>query len=308
MGAAPPPKRPGGGLTSMIAGILALVTAGLVVGGSFAPITSYRNALEIDGDSSVFSTDSGWWGMSDTGSTETVEAESSLIGLALVLVAALLVLGAVFALVASRTRTSAPTTGGRSLISAGTGVLLGALLMQGLLVVEQASTLNEQELQSGQSIEYSPGLGLILPLIALALGLIAVVLAHVGQKPQAARVEPNTPRMGFPAPFGYQQQAPGTPPHAQAAPAESSDEDDAATTQRVSNATATGASAVSEPLSGEPSAPTPAPVTPATTSEATPATAEGATPAKPATTPEEAPPAPAESPTTSPAPESPPKE
>lgn len=270
IGYAAPPKPSGGGLTSMLAGILALVAAGVVVGASFAPITSLRNSFESDGAPFVDDSKTTWWGTSYDGSTDPIDAQSSLVGLSLVLVAALLVLGAVFAFVASRTRMSGPTSGGRSLISAGVGVLTGVLVLQVMEVVEQASRFNDRDLEPGESLDYTPGLGLILPLCALGLGLVAVVLAHVGQRARAARVEPNTPRMGFPAPYGYRQGpgAPGAPVaerptdvEAGSSAASLEEIDDAADTQVVSNETVSDA--VSAGQSSEQATPAEPPASPA---------------------------------------------
>jgi hypothetical protein len=291
MGVAAPPKQSSGGLTSMLAGILALVTAGLAVGGSFAPITTFRNTFEGGGDTTVTASDSGWWGFADAGSSSPFESRSLLFGLTLVLVAALLVLGAVFAFVASRTRTPGPTAGGRSLISAGVGVLAGVMLLESLQVLESASSYNDRDLEAGESLEFSPGLGLVLPLSALGLGVVAVVLAHVGQRQRQFRQEPNTPRMGFPAPYGYQQGVPGAPAAVGAQPpvappaerptdvqvgsqAESGEIDESSeeTTQVVSSAT------VSEQDTGEtPAAVTPpAPVAPPAGNPAVPGAASAA--------------------------------
>jgi hypothetical protein len=275
IGYAAPPKPSGGGLTSLLAGVLALVTAGLAVGGSFAPITSLRNSFESDGDPFVDASKSTWWGTSYDGSSDPFDDQTTLIGLTLVLVAALLVLGAVFAFVASRTRTPGPTSGGRSLISAGVGVLAGVMLLQVLDVVEQVSRFNDRDLQPGESLDYKPGLGLILPLCGLGLGLVAVVLAHVGQRPRAARVEPNTPRMGFQAPYGYKPGMP-VPPQAPTAdtssPAPEDEFDDAADTQVVSNATATGTEPAAAADPSTPATGTEPPVPPTATEQATPAT------------------------------------
>ncbi len=277
MGVAAPPKPPRGGTTSLIAGILSLVVAGLAIGGSFGPITKNRSEFAFDGPDSeptVYAGTRTWWEYNDAGSTDPSESASYLAGLALVFAAALLVLGAGYAFAASRSRTSGLITASRSLIVAGASVTAGAVLLVLFDVLDQMSSYNDRELSEGESIEFTAGLGLYLPLGGVVVGIVAVVLAHVGQRPRVARVEPNTPRMGFAQPYGgmppgYPQpgQAPAATPHAAAAatpvtgtavpvserqteaelpqppatPAESNpdDPDGSADTQVVSNATAT---------------------------------------------------------------------
>ncbi|MFI7680666.1 hypothetical protein [Actinophytocola sp. NPDC049390] len=261
MGAPAQPKAPRGGVTTMVAGLLALVVAGLAVGGSFGDVSTYRHSFEIDGDVSTSGHSRTWWSFGlQTSDSNTRDPESILTGLTLVLAATLLVVGAVFAFAAARSRASGAVAGARSLITAGVGVLAGATLMHLIAVLDQMSTYNEKELEAGESLEFSAGLGLWLPLGGLVLGLVAIVLAHVGQRAGAVRVEPNTPRMGFPAPYGYRpQQMPVTERPTDVQPAG----DDATTTQRVSGATASGTFAPVTPPA--PVAP-PAPITPATTS------------------------------------------
>jgi hypothetical protein len=286
MGVAAPQKPSRGGVTTLVAGLLALVVAGLAVGGSFGDVTRYRNSYAGDGDPSVYATRATWWGYNNDGSTSPVEAEDVLSGLTLVLAGVLLVVGAVFAFVGARSRRSGPVSGARSAISAGVGVLAGASLLELFSVLEQMDRYNKQELDAGQSLEFSAGLGLWLPLGGVVVGIVAVVLAHLGRGRADARVEPNTPRMGFPAPYGYRPQMPM--PQQQHAPAASERPtdvtvDDSAITQRVDAETASG---------GTPSAPssTEAPAEPlGTTATSAPATgpvaqsAEApATPAQPA--------------------------
>jgi hypothetical protein len=284
MGVAGPPKPPRGGVTSLLAGVLALLAAGLTVGGLFGPISSYSNTVDFGDDESptVFGSHQGWWGFTDNGSTSPIDDESSLIGLIPVLAAVLLVLGAVFMLVAARTRRSGPMSAGRSLITGGVGVLAGVGLFHLLDVLAQMSRYNERELDAGESLEFTAGLGLYLPLGGLVLGLFAVVLAHVGQRPAASRFEPNTPRMGFPAPYGYQQQLrpqPGAPLAERATEVEPSTENAGDDTQVVSNSTATGepvgsSSHLSAALAGDP-----APAGPAITSLTQPPATGPSTPA-----------------------------
>ncbi|GAB1512722.1 hypothetical protein JCM33774_47640 [Actinophytocola sp. KF-1] len=258
MGAPVPPKPSRGGVTTLVAGLLALVVAGLAVGGSFGVIWSYRNERDAGGGEGVtFSQEASWWG--HTTRTTSVTEQDLFGGVTLVLAAALLVIGAVFAFVASRSRRAGAVSGTRSLISAGVGVLAGVILFQLANVLTSMSVYNDQELDAGESLEYSADLGLWLPLGGLVLGLVAVVLAHVGQR---ARVEPNTPRMGFPAPYGYRPQH---MPVAERPTDVQPEGDDATTTQRVSGATASGTFAPVTPPGQAPVA-APAPLTPATTS------------------------------------------
>src|SRR6266498_3765751 len=193
MGIARPPKSSGGGLTSLLAGILAVVAAGLAFGGSFAAITTFRNTFEGGGETTVNANNVSWWSLTDAGSSSPFDKESLLTWLVLLLAAVVLLIGAAFAFAASSTRSPGAVTG--------SGVLTGAMLLETLLVLRQASNYNSRELQAGESLDFSVGLGFVLPLCGLAVGLIAVVLAHVGQG--GRRTEPSTPRMGFPAPYGY---------------------------------------------------------------------------------------------------------
>src|SRR6266498_2920687 len=209
MGIARPPKSSGGGLTSLLAGILAVVAAGLAFGGSFAAITTFRNTFEGGGETTVNANNVSWWSLTDAGSSSPFDKESLLTWLVLLLAAVVLLIGAAFACAASSTRSPGAVTGSRSLVTAGIGVLTGAMLLETLLVLRQASNYNSRELQAGESLDFSVGLGFVLPLCGLAVGLIAVVLAHVGQG--GRRTEPSTPRMGFPAPYGYPPMQGGAP-------------------------------------------------------------------------------------------------
>jgi hypothetical protein len=303
MGVAAPPKPPRGGMTSLLAGILALVVAGLAIGGSFAPISTFRQVF--GGSESVFAGKRTWWSFTDAGSSDPIVEVTYLAGLVIVLAAALLVLGAVYAFMAARARTPGIVTASRSLIVAGASVLTGAALLVLFDVLDQMDDFNSRDLREGDSIDFNAGIGLYLPLGAVVLGIVAVVFAHVGQRPQAMRVEPNTPRMGFQAPYG--QRPYGQPGSAPVAPSERptevepprqqttgpavstdssvDDPDGSADTQVVSNATATqtpaatadatsdatatsdtpaaSSTSVAPAMAGEPATTPPAPVAPA---------------------------------------------
>lgn len=210
----PPPRRARGGLNGLLAAIAALVAAGLTVGGLFGPISTYRSEESFDGDSYVVGWRNDWWGFGDDGSTDPVPAETVLTGLVLVLAAVLLVAGAVFLLVA-RNRGGTSTVG-RTLTVAGVGVLTGAVLLELILSMAELSRHNEEELSAGETLEFSLGIGLFLPLGAAMVGIAAAVLAHLRQTP--GRVEPVTPPMGFRQPYGsgpHQMQGYAQQPHAQ---------------------------------------------------------------------------------------------
>lgn len=257
-----PPRPRRGGLARTLAGITALLAAVLAIVGSFGTITSYRTERGAD---NVYGYHVGWWSFTDNGSTSTVEDQGQTTGIVLVLAATALVLAAVFAFLAARNRRA--ETAARSLAAAGAGVLLGAVLVHVFDTIDQMSVYNDQVLRAGESIEFRAGIGLYLPLAAAVVGIVGAVLAHLGRS-EGARVEPNTPRMGFPQPYGalpmgqvgYQQPGPSSvAPSVPAAPVipagpsgpvpmterptEVAGPDDASDTQVVSEATANPAPA-----------------------------------------------------------------
>jgi len=204
----PPPRRARGGLNGLLAAIAALIAAGLTVGGLFGPVTTYRSEESFDGDSYVVGWTENWWGFGDEGSTDPIGDQTVLGGLVLVLAAVLLVAGAVFLLV-SRSRGRGASAAGRGLTVAGVGVLSGAVLLELISSLAELSDRNEEELSAGETLEFSLGIGLFLPLGAVVFGIAAAVLAHLRQSP--GRVEPVTPPMGFRQPYGTGPQ-PGVAP------------------------------------------------------------------------------------------------
>ncbi len=198
----PPQRQRGGGLTTLFAGLLAVVAAGLAVGGSFWPVTTYRNELPGEGSANVFEHTIGWWTFTEEGTSNAGLEVGYISGLVLVLAAALLLAAAAFAFAAARARSGGVRTAARSLLAAGAGLLTGIMLMRLMSVIDTMGNYNARELAPGEALDFRADLGLYVPLGGVLAAIIAAVLGHVGQGP-AGRVEPNTPRMGFPAPYGY---------------------------------------------------------------------------------------------------------
>lgn len=173
-----PPRRP---VTPLVAGLTGLVAAGLALAGVFADVHEIETAR---GGYSVT-----WWGL-DRG--EGAPDVTSLGGLALVLTALLLAVGAVLAL--SRLATAA-----RLFLALGVGSLTGTVLLQAMLTLQNLAAWNEAPLSAGESMRFTTSWGLWLPIGGVAFAVAALVLAYRGEP---ARVEPNTPRMGFPMPYG----------------------------------------------------------------------------------------------------------
>ncbi|HWM03339.1 MAG TPA: hypothetical protein VNP92_13485 [Actinophytocola sp.] len=194
-GPVPPRRAAAGGLARVLAGVAALAAAGLAIGGSFAAIHSVTSTFGDDGAREVY--DVNWWTI-ELVAGDTTDNRNSLIGVALAVAAAALLVGAVLAFVA-RSGRGGVVTASRSVLSSGAGLLAGAVLLQLMSTLDTMSLVNDEELDPGESIQFSAELGLWLPLGGVVLAGLAVGLAHAGR---AVRQEPSTPRMGFPMPYG----------------------------------------------------------------------------------------------------------
>ncbi|MPZ85056.1 MAG: hypothetical protein GEV28_33580 [Actinophytocola sp.] len=203
----PAPRR--GVVAGVLAGMFALAAAGLSIGGVFAVVHTLSNTHRDDSGAN-FGYDITWWGRKYPRGSEFVQNQDSLSGLAPLSAAAILLLGAVFVFVAANS--GRLLTASRSVLSLGSGLLAGAVFLQLLGTLQDMSVWNEEELDPGESIEFTASLGLWLPLGGVLLAAVAAVLAHVGRRAAAVRVEPNTPRMGFPMPYGPGGPVPGQQP------------------------------------------------------------------------------------------------
>src|ERR1044072_8765050 len=98
------------------------------------------------------------------------------------------------------------TTAARLFLALGVGSLAGTVLLQLSYTLDDMSVWNDVPLEAGESVRFTTGWGLWLPIAALVFGVVAVVLADRGGPSGGpalpARVEPSTPRMGFPMPSG----------------------------------------------------------------------------------------------------------
>jgi hypothetical protein len=195
-GYARPPRR---SAVPLVAGLFGMIAAGLTLGGSFAPVREVKS-----GESGYVIK---WWGIDRP---DVAANTDTLAGLTLVLATLLLGVGAVVAF----TRVTAAA---RLFLALGTASLAGTVLLQVIYTIDDLSLWNDVPLEPGESVKFTAGWGLWLPLAAVVFGAVAVVLAYRGGP---ARVEPNTPRMGFPMPYGpptgTQPAVPGalTPPGA----------------------------------------------------------------------------------------------
>ncbi|GAB3459333.1 hypothetical protein GCM10027436_65730 [Actinophytocola sediminis] len=195
----------------MIAAIAAVLAAGLAVAGLFLPVHSLVNTQD-DGER-TFGYDFTWWGYDDTSEGDDAgvfEVGPTQGGWVLIAAAAVLVLAALFVFLAGRSVRPGVRTAGRSLLSAGVGVLVGASVLQLVSSLADLGSWSDRPLRPGEAIKFTIELGLYLPLGAVVLGLVAVVLAH---RARPVRREPATPPMGFrmrqygPGPMTGQQPA-----------------------------------------------------------------------------------------------------
>lgn len=204
----PPRRRSGGGAAPLVAGICAVLAAGLAIGGLFVPIHTVINTFE-EGQP-AFGYDNTWWGLQDGSEFESVRESTTLSGLTIVAAALLLLIGAVFAFAAGRSLRPGVRTAARSLVSAGTALLLGVVALQLTLSLDDLAAWNENELGPGERIDFMVKLGLWLPAAGVLVGIAAVVMAHQGQR--VPRREPATPPMGFHRPPYGPGPAAGRPP------------------------------------------------------------------------------------------------
>jgi hypothetical protein len=208
---APFPARPPARWTAgLLAALTFLIAAGATIWGSFEKIQTYRDEFpNPSGGNSVIGYTLYWWKLDEVDPRPLRSTPSfPPYGLLLAVSAGLLVLGAVLAFAAFANRRPGLVTATRVGSALGVGLLAGAVsvrLMDGLQALSEA---NAREPEAGETITFRIGLGIWLPGGAAALGLIGLILILTRARTAGARVEPDTPRLGIPMPYGgqpYQQ-------------------------------------------------------------------------------------------------------
>ncbi|KAA9158407.1 hypothetical protein FPZ12_022720 [Amycolatopsis acidicola] len=198
-------------MAAMAGGALAVVSAALLVVGTFLPLSKVTQASS--GGRQQESTVTGWARTFDpplTGSLAEFysKAHTALVGIPLSAIALLLVIGAVLAFLGAR--------GSRVVLFSGTAAALAAVLMLGA-ELESLLSYNDADPDASTAARYEIGLGAWLVAGGAALSLIAVIVAAQRGNPASAAGDV-TPPQGFPAPVQQQPQYPPRPPYQQYAP------------------------------------------------------------------------------------------
>lgn len=193
-----------------IGAVAAVLAAGLTIAGLFLPVHSVTNSWGPG--EGTFGYDVTWWGLTATSDgidSPLAQSTTAVTGILPSVAAALLLVAAVFMYLAGRSLRPGVRTAGRSLVSAGVGMLAGVATFQLISSLLDMRTWNESPLDPGEGVDFMVDIGLYLPLGAVILGVVAIVLAH---RTRPARREPMTPPMGirrppYPGPMTGQQPA-----------------------------------------------------------------------------------------------------
>jgi hypothetical protein len=174
-----------------------LVAAGATFWGSFLNIQSYKRVFSSN---VLFDYDTSWWKLTDRGTGAGLpDSWFPPYGAIPAVAGGLLVFSAILALTAFAGRRPGMVTAIRVASSVGVGLLGGAVMIRLLDGLSTLDQINKEDVGPGQSIEFRFGLGLYVPAAAAAVGLVGLLLTL--NRGRAARVEPDTPRIGFPMPY-----------------------------------------------------------------------------------------------------------
>ena len=178
-----------------------LVAAGATFWGSFLTIETNKRVFS---DNLSFQYELTWWELRNQGTgARSSDTWFPPYGVIPAVAGGLLVFAAVLALTAFIGRRPGLVTAIRVTAAVGFGLLVGAIMIRLLDGLAAIDAIGKENLEPGQSVEFRFGLGLYVPAAAAVVGVIALLLTL--NRGRAARVEPDTPRIGFPMPYPVQQ-------------------------------------------------------------------------------------------------------
>jgi len=195
-----------------------LIAAGATFWGSFGKIQSYKRVFPATSSGNgEYRYEMTWWHIDEQGASAALPRSwFPPYGVLLAAAGGLLIVVAVLAVTAAAGRRPGLVTGIRVGASVAVGVLAGAAALRLLDALGTLDQVNGEKLDPGESVDFNIGLGLYLPGGAALLGAAALLLTL--NRGRAGRVEPDTPRMGFPMPYNpmvqqpYQTQQPTSQP------------------------------------------------------------------------------------------------
>ena len=182
-----------------------LIAAAVTIWGTFEKLTTFTFSFTgTPSEAPRTSTSSTtWW--EDDRSTASTDWYPPY-GLLPAVGAGLLIIAAIIALTTFAGRRSGLVTAVRVSAGLGIGLVAGVVsirLMDALAVLDR---VNKGTLSPGESVDFQLGLGIYLLGGAAVLGIVG--LAITLNRGRAARIEPDTPRMGIPMPYQPQQYQP----------------------------------------------------------------------------------------------------
>ncbi len=196
-----------------------LIAAGVAIWGTFEKLTTFKHGFTASSPGGARETisSSTWWKF-DVSPGPPPSGWFPPYGMLPAIGAGLLVVGAILALTTFGGRRSGLVTAIRVSAGLGIGVVAGVVSVRLLDALSALDRINHDTLEPGESVDFKIGLGIYLPGAAVAAGLIGLLLTL--NRGRAARIEPDTPRIGFPMPYQPYQQNYAQQPTSQPVPAQ----------------------------------------------------------------------------------------
>jgi hypothetical protein len=195
-----------------------LIAAGVAIWGTFEKLTTFKHGFNSSSPAGVVRetvSSSTWWKF-DVTPGPPPSGWFPPYGMLPAIGAGLLVVGAILALTTFAGRRSGLVTAIRVSAGVGIGVVAGAVSIRLLDALAALDRINSDPLEPGESVDFKLGLGIYLPGGAALVGLIGLLLTL--NRGRTARIEPATPRIGFPMPYQPYQQAYAQQPTSQPVP------------------------------------------------------------------------------------------